>query len=236
MPPDAAGVTVEANLATARVYAWGPRGGDWDPAGRWQVRWDWPWGGWPDARASSITPVPWPSLESARRALGVGGNGPIAWALVPGDDADHAILVARRSGAIPSTELLVLESDRPPVAVKTPSGAPFPDVDSAVRAGGRWIVMTTVAPWSTLWEIDGGWARELRRIPRAGLEGRNDGHGRLARRDDGRAIGVVVDGQPDVSVPPSRWVVPVELPSGATGDPEPLAPLAGAQHHRARGR
>jgi hypothetical protein len=223
MPADAAGVTVEANLAAARVYAWGPRGGDWDVAGRWQVRWDWPWGGWTDARGSSVAPVPWPSIEAARRALGVGGNAPVGWALVPGDDADHALLVARRAGAPASTELLVLEADHPPVWVKAAAGDSFADVDSAVRAGGRWYVMSTVAASTALWEIDGGSARELRRISRAGLEGRSEGHGRLARRDDGRAIGVVVDGQPDVLVPPSRWVLPVEIPSGVAGDPEPLA-------------
>jgi hypothetical protein len=232
MPADAAGVTVEANLAAARVYAWGPRGGDWDVAGRWQVRWDWPWGGWPDARGSSVSPVPWPSIEAARRALGVGGNAPVSWVLVPGDDADHALLVARRAGAPATAELLVLDADRPPVwvkPVKAGAGDSFPEVDSAVRAGGRWYVMSTIAASTALWEVDGGTARELRRIPRAGLDGRNDGHGRLARRDDGRAIGVVVDGQPDVSAPPSRWVLPVEVPSGVAGDPEPLATLGGAQ-------
>jgi hypothetical protein len=229
MPPDAAGVTVEANLAAARVYAWGPRGGDWDVAGRWQVRWDWPWGGWPDARGSSVSPVPWSSIEATRHALGVAGNPPTGWVLVPGDDADHALLVSRRPTTPPSAELLVLEADRPPVWVKTEPGDLFPEIDGAVRAGGRWYVMTTVAASTTLWKIDGGAARELRRIPRTGLEGRSDGHGHLARRDDGRAIGVVVEGQPDVSVPPSRWVLPVEVPSGVMGDPEPLAPPGGAQ-------
>jgi hypothetical protein len=149
--------------------------------------------------------------------------------LVPGDDADHALLVARRAGAPASAELLVLDADRPPIWVKAGVGDSFPEVDSAVRAGGRWYVMSTIAASTALYEIDGGTARQLRRIPRAGLDGRSEGHGRLARRDDGRAIGVVVDGQPDVSAPPSRWVLPVEVPSGVTGDPEPLATLGGAQ-------
>ena len=46
---------------------------------------------------------------------------------------------------------------------------------------------------------------------------------RLARRSDGRAVGVVVDGQPSAERPttPVRWLVPVDVDSGAVGEPEP---------------
>src|SRR4029077_6183576 len=98
IPADSLGVWREASgglerplrgVPVAHLYAWGAKGGEWEQLGRWQVRWQWPWGGWADARSSASVPAPWPGLDAARRAL-------VGWGIVaPGDDADHALLIAR---------------------------------------------------------------------------------------------------------------------------------------------
>jgi hypothetical protein len=75
---------------------------------------------------------------------------------------------------------------------------------------------------SIVWQIDGPIARELARVPRAAMDARPIG-ARLARRSDGRAIGFVVDGQPAPDrAGASRWVLPIDVESGALGEPEPL--------------
>jgi hypothetical protein len=208
----------------ACIYAWGPKSGDWDQLGRWQVRWLWPWGALPDGRSSSATSAPWPSLEAARRALGQGGT----LALASGDDPDHALLVTRRAAGGSSAEVVVLESDRAPVEVRRPGGDPFGDVESATRSGGRWYLSTAQVPGelpaTVVWLVDGAAAREIARVPRVGTENRQVA--RLAHRTDGRAVGLVVDGQPDTERGTTmRWVVGIDLESGVVGDPEPLAPV-----------
>jgi hypothetical protein len=119
------------------------------------------------------------------------------------------------------------ESDQAPVAVSRPGGAPFAEIEAATRVGGRWIIATAQDPSESaatvLWELDGAAAREVRRFPRTLSDGGRR-QTRLARRG-GRAIGVAVDGQPDLARPPSVWVLGVDLESGVTLDPEPVASL-----------
>jgi hypothetical protein len=74
-----------------------------------------------------------------------------------------------------------------------------------------------------LWLVDGDRAHEITRIPRAAT----DGHPtvRLARRADGRALGLLVDGLPDAERGMTmRWIMPIDLESAGVGDPEALAP------------
>jgi hypothetical protein len=122
----------------------------------------------------------------------------------------------------------VLESERPPLAVQQPGGEPFPDVENAIRASGRWYVATSQnpsePPATVVWEIDGAWARERARVPRAGFDTRPEA--RLARRTDGRALGLVVEGQPDLARPPGLWVVGLDLESQGTTEPESVLAAA----------
>jgi hypothetical protein len=185
------------------------------------VRWQSPWAGWTDARSSAIAPAPWPNLDAARRALS-------GWGVVaPGDDADHALLIARRVPGAPGADVLVLESDRAPVEVQRPGGDPFPEVEAAARIGGRWYLATAQAPpdlsATVLWVLDGSVARELGRVPRGGFETLPALH--LARRSDGKALGLVVEGQPEVQHGALLWVAGVDLETGAVGDPQVLAPV-----------
>jgi hypothetical protein len=234
------GFTVEATYGferalrttpLARLYVWGPGTGDWDAgAGHWQVRWDWAWGGWRDARASASATSPWPTSDAARHALGIAPGGSAGWVVAPGDDADHALLLERRAttAGTPGTELVVLERDKPPLPVQRPGGDPFAEVESAIHASGHWYVATSEdsadAPATVVWEVDGGWARERARIPRA-REGQTEA--RLARRSDGRALGLIVEGQPDAGQPAGVWVAGLDLESPAVSEPEPLASPAG---------
>jgi hypothetical protein len=217
-------------LPLGRLFAWGPAAGDWDGgSGRWQARWDWAWSGWPDARASAQAPVPWASLDATRHAFGLGPGGATQWTLAPGDGAEHALLVGRHTLPAPGNDLFVLESDLAPLAVARPGGESFPEVQSAIRSSGRWYVATSEdpgeAPATVVWELDGGVARERARVPRGGFDTRSEA--RLARRTDGRALGLVIEGQPDVARPPGLWVTGLDLESGAVSDPEGLGPTGG---------
>jgi hypothetical protein len=204
----------------ATIYAWGPASGDWDRLGRWQVRWRSPWAGC----GSSSGVAPWPTIDAAARALGRGG-GASSVALFPGDDANHALLSVRRP---PGVALTALEAGRPPVEIRRADGDALPDLESAVRAGGRWYLASS-QPASQLaatlvWRVEDGVARELARLPRAAVEGSRPG-ARLARSAGGRALGVVVEGRPDALRGPAFWVASVDPETGDTGDPEPLAPV-----------
>jgi hypothetical protein len=204
----------------AMVYTWGPQTGDWDKVGRWEVRWRSRWGGC----ASASGPAPWPTPDAAGRSLGRVGGSPAPMTLVSGDDADHALLVVRRSGGF---DLTALESARAPLAVHRADGDVFPDIEAAVQSGGRWYVASASSAWqlsaAVVWQVDGDVAREVARFPRAGPEGRAAVH--LARRAEGRAIGVAVEGRPDATQPARLWLDRVDPETGEVGEPEPLAPL-----------
>ncbi len=219
----------------ARVYAWGPNSGEWDPQGRWQVRWHWPWSGWAEARSSATAFVPWGSLDAARRALAIGPAPPTGWTVAAGDDPDHALLLARHTLGVATVDAFVLETDRAPVEIHRPGGEPFPDVEAAIRTGGHWYLATVEghgeSSATVVWLVDGSGAREAARVPRTAFETRPAL--RFARRADGRALGLVVDGQGDgkrggvqiAQTVAMRWVVALDLESGSVGDPQPLAPV-----------
>jgi hypothetical protein len=217
-----------------KIYAWGPKTGDWDTLGRWQVKWVSPFAGWNDLRSSVPVLPPQVIVDFTRQGspYGYGGyyGGYAAqnFQLVPGDDTAHALLVARRT-MNNQIVLFELEADRAPVELRRVDGEPFGEIESYVRVAGRWFFATAVwgpntAPATAIWQVDGAVARELTRIPRAGIaEGGRTAGSKLARRSDGRAIGLVVDGQTTVERPtPVRWVLPVDLDSGQVGEPEPL--------------
>lgn len=217
--------------ALARVYGWGPKTGEWETLGRWQVKWLSPFGGWTDVRASLPTPPPGMILDMTRApstyygSFGAANN---ALQLAPGDDASHALLVGKRAGRSEGL-MYELEADRAPVEVQRADGEPFGEIEGVVRAAGRWFVAAppaadSAAPMTAIWQIEGAVARELVRIPRAKSDlSSSSARTRLARRSDGRAIALVVDGQPTAERPASvRWALPIDLESGALGEPEPL--------------
>jgi hypothetical protein len=215
-------------VPSGRIDAWGPKTGDWDQLGRWRIDWVGPFGGWPDVRRSAVAQAPWTSFEAARRGTQIGGGGVAMWSILGGDDDDHALLVGRHVSGFPTAEVLELESDRAPIDVRRPGGELLPDVEAAVRVGARWYVATTQPAGelaaTVVWLLDGAQAREIARLPR--LPGDPRAPLRLARRADGRALGVVVDGEGVVErAPATRWVSSVDLETGAVGEPVPLAPV-----------
>jgi hypothetical protein len=234
MRADDLGVSAEATngleralraVPLARVYVWGPKTGEWDQLGRWQVRWQWPWGGPLDVRSSAATAAPWTSLDGARRTFGMTSGAATILAVAEGDDPDHALLLARHPTSAPTVDVFLLETDRPPIEARRPSGDPFPDIEGATRIGGRWYIATVQSPGelaaTVVWSIEGAIAREVVRVPRAGFEARPAL--RLARHTDGRALGLVVDGQPDELRGPQRWVAGIDIESSSVATPEPLA-------------
>ncbi len=213
----------------ARVYGWGPRTGDWDTLGRWQVKWQSPFFGWPDIR-SSLQARPPPLVVDATRPAAFGSQASLAssnFQLVPGDDASHALLVARRPSRS-DVLLYELDSDRAPVEIRRADGEPWNEIEGSVRAAGLWFVATpSPASSSTLatliWQVEGGVARELVRVPRTLNTATPSRRGRLARRSDGRAIALVSDGRQTLErAAATRWALPIDLETGALGEPESL--------------
>lgn len=216
----------------SRIYAWGPKGGDWDTLGKWQVRWLSPFSGWPDARASAPVVPPQALVETARMTSMYGGYSGVSgsmsnWQLASGDDPSHAMLIGLRLQRQENV-LFELEAEHAPVEVRRADGEPLTGVEGIVRASGSWYVSapsthTSSAPATVVWQIEGGVARELAYVPRS-LEGSGRSvTSHLARRSDGRAIGLVVDGQPTAErATPVRWVLPIALDTGQAGEPETL--------------
>lgn len=219
-----------------KVYAWGPKGPDPDPASRFSVRWLNPYEGYGEVHQSAPSTLPTPILDAMRGATtglypgAYGGMFSATWTSAIGDDASHALLALQLNGR-PGLTLFELEADRSPLAVRREGGEDIQQVESAVRVEGKWVVSVPDASSAfdrsgtsaTLFVIDGGTARFLARIPRIGpLEGSRL-TGRLARRSDGRAVGYVVDASgPGSRGRAERWVVPIEIENGVVGEPASL--------------
>jgi hypothetical protein len=110
--------------------------------------------------------------------------------------------------------------------VRRHNGESLPDLEGALQAGGHWYVASSQSaaqlPATVLWRLDGGVAKEVARVGRMG-EPRSSL--RLARSTGGRALGLVIEGRPSTVEPPAYWVVGVDVETGETGEPEPLAPV-----------
>jgi len=214
----------------ARAYAWGPKGGDWDTQGKWQVKWLSPFAGWTEVHASVPTLPPQVLLDFTKQSSAYGSYYQAYssfFSIAAGDDPSHAMLVVRRSTRTDMTPI-ELEADRAPVEIHRADGEPFVEIDAVARAAGRWFIVTpppagASAPVTTVWQVDGAVARELVHVTRAAVESGRPAGARLARRSDGRAIGLVVDGQPTAErTIATRWVLPIDLETGQLGEPESL--------------
>jgi hypothetical protein len=214
------------NGPLARLYAWGSKGPEWERTSRWSVRWVSPFGSSLDVHQTPATAAPRVVVESSRFATGGGVARPVSsWSVAVGDDGRHALLIARRSSPIEAV-VIELEADRPTLEIQRADGEPFGEIESAVRVSGHWFLTTTQNPGeipaAVVWLVEGGVARELARVPRAGIEGKAPAV-RLARRSDGRAIGIVVEGQPGAErSTPLRWLLAIDADTGAAGELEPL--------------
>lgn len=222
----------------ARIYAWGPTNSEWETQGKWQVAWLSPFAGWPDARKSLPALPSQTILEFTKVASPFGARGALSSSLgfsqlAAGDDDAHGLLLVRRASR---AELVPfeLEADRVPLEIRRTDGEPFTAIDAVVRAAGRWFLATpnadAFAPSTIVWEVDGSVARELVRIPRSALETGRPNVTKLARRSDGRGLGLIVDGQTTAERNVStRWVIPIDLENGHVGEASSLgyADLAG---------
>ncbi|HEX6765666.1 MAG TPA: hypothetical protein VF103_09320, partial [Polyangiaceae bacterium] len=114
-----------------RAYAWGPPLEAWPKAARWMVRAVDPTTVANGVWSTAMTPVPWPSPESAADAFGQSANGPPASLRMVFDPLAHAgLFVANVRG---TSDLFLVEEGKDIVKLKT-SGATGV-VSSFARAG-----------------------------------------------------------------------------------------------------
>ncbi len=226
-----------------RVYLWGSQAPVDDAtlaalppelAPHFAVRWTWPFGGAADARASAPGPAPATLATMIDPAAGAGAGGSLA--LLAGQGPDDALLV-RGSGG--TSDVFELVAGRPPLAWRaeslagTPATPPgLPTILAAVEVSGHWYFASSSAPGEPgpartfLWKVEHGVARRLATVPRYVGEGRRP-ELRLARRDDGRAIGLLVGNDPRQpgEADHAIWVLPLDLATGGLGEPESLGAL-----------
>lgn len=228
----------QRNLGSiARAYLWGSKGLEWDTTSRWLLRWTSPFSGTSDVFSSPAGTPPRAVIEASRFAAGGSGRPLSSVDLAPSDDPKRALLIATRGGSGLGVDSILLElvDGRAPVEIRRADGEAFGRVDAATRVEGRWFLATDAGsnePTGTvLWQVDGGVARELARVPRVDST-RTGGVVRLAHRAG--MIGIVVDGQPAFAASgatdsrgPRRWVLGVDATSGRTTELETLGGAGG---------
>ncbi len=215
----------------ARVYAWGPKGLDWDTRGRFMVRFTSPFESSSALHVTATTPIP-RLVADGTNFVSMAGAPPHmiqGIAVLEGDDATHALLVFKRwsNAGTQDSVVMEIEADRPGIEVHRNDGVPLGDIESGVRMSGRWYVATTESFSTVIWEVESGAAREVTRIPRV-----FEGHPvavRLAKRADGHMLGAVIEGAPmmEGASRPSQWknqmwALPIDVDSGAINEPERL--------------
>ncbi|MGA2447814.1 MAG: hypothetical protein ABTD50_03975 [Polyangiaceae bacterium] len=216
------------NTTVGRVRTWRESTDREREAWRWVVEWTSPWGGASDRKESSPSIAPWHDADAARRALGADGvRGLWTWVLVPSATPAQALLIRQSRADDGNTQVFSLEADQPPLGVVRSDRRPLGAFEDALRVGRRWIFATAQGSGqlsaTVVWSIEEAVMRELTRIPRSVLSPRIPA--RLAKRSDGDAIGLVVEGQIDGATRLSTlWVVPVTLDTWEVGEPEQLAP------------
>ena len=233
--------------ATGRLYLWGPQVpadaidlATFSPELRPHVavRWSWPFGDASTVMTSA--PAPAPTSLGAMMDQSAAGATAQRLSLIAGDSPGEALLVLVDAGA---SEVFELSSGRPLLAwraestgAKGASSASLPLLAAAVRAAGHWYFASTSPtgdpgpPRTVVWKVENGVARRLATVPRFVPEGHHtDVH--LARREDGRAIALVVGTDPRQASDGDRgvWALPLDLASQQLGGPERLGPLDLAQ-------
>jgi hypothetical protein len=211
-----------------RIYAWGPASGDWSVLGRWVTRWRSPFDVNSAVKSTMIAAAPFQDAEGARADMGLGRAGPVGFGGAVSEDATHALLMVNRNGR--PVELLTLDEGGPSVPLRRADGAAWGLVDAAIRIGRDWFIAAPTDAHRTVIEIlraGDGLARRVANVPRLlATASSSTSPVRLARADDGGALGMVVDGEPAPDRPGARrWVVPVEIDSGVVGPPQPLGAI-----------
>jgi hypothetical protein len=213
-----------------RFYAWGARGTEWEHTSRWVVRWLSPFSNAGEVHSTQPGTPPQVVLDSSHFANPFAIPHDVqSWTMIAGDDPQHALLLARRN-APADTVVLALEADRPPVEIRRSDDDSFESIDSAIRMRGRWFLLGDSETFSngiTIWEADGATAHEFASIPRAFANGNDRDRAApavLAARSDGRAVGVIVEGQPLAARPntPVRWALSVDADDATIGALDPL--------------
>ncbi len=205
-----------------RIDAWGPASAAWANRSRWRVRWRSPFAGSSAIASTAPISAPWADLESARGELGLGRFGPLFATTIVTPDSLHALVLLRRIGRAP--DLLAVDDGGVATAVTRADGQPWTGITAATRLGTDWFIATpdeTHRQDVAIFRATNFLAQKLGVVPR--LSSGMGASVKLAHTSTEGVLGVVVDGQlmPDRTVP-YRWVVPVDVETGAMGTPEDL--------------
>lgn len=210
-----------------RFYAWGARGTEWERTSRWVVRWLGPFATASDVHSTQPSAPPSLVIDSSHFANAFGVTRKVdSWTMIAGDDPQHALLIARRQSP-QDTVVFSLEADHPPIEIRRSDGEAFDAVDAAIRMRGRWFLASPSegggAAEIVLWEADGATAHEFITLPRE-LDDDRTQPIHLAARSDGRALGVLVEGEPLALRPntPIRWALAIDADDATVGALEPL--------------
>lgn len=219
-----AGLALQPGLGwLGRGFAWGPTSGDWDGVGRWVFRWSSPFDS--HVRSSAIAHAPFREEDAARQLLAGGRGTTIVWSVSVAEDPSHALVIGRAAGREP--EVMAIDEGGNPVAVHRVDGEPWGAIAGAIHASGAWFIVTSEdgnkGPGIVVFRADAVGARRFAQVHRGAWV--TSTALRIARRIDGTAIGLVLDGEPSADrSTPTRWVVPVQIESGEVGSPQRLGP------------
>ncbi len=200
----------------SRVYAWGPKDGDWLRSGRWLTRFENPYDPVSPPFSTALSPSPWADLAAATTRIGsvtsaeldpAGNAGVMSWCPMP-----SACLV------------FAISPGEPPLALTTVDPAGMPAFDSVVRTEDGWFLLARRAgSVSALWFADlAGRTKRIAQFPRTG-----SGYGArdlfLARRTHGSEVAVWTVSSDQQGH--DTWIVmPFDASSGRVSEPIVVGP------------
>ena len=216
------------DVTPMRTYAWGKKDSDWTRTGRYKILFadrfsvD-------EVRSSATTQAPWVSETVASDLLGVGAYGySINWAAAEEPSGKAALVSACRGRAC---TVFAVENDRPVLPFRSPNQneqVERPISGSAVRIGEAWFYLGegVSSDRMELQRTDLGTAKGMREIPRPHQPRYSSvGAPRLVRRATGAGLGLYFTAkQSFLDKNGERYVLPIDMDSGALGDPIDLGP------------
>lgn len=166
-----------------RVYAWGPKLGDWSRHGSWVVRFDYPYDplSLPISSAVSSSP-PWPDATAAARSVG-------SLSVTVFDPASQTAVLGWCS-APRQCSLYGVMAGQPPLPFYTSEPDGLPTIESMVRTESGWTMLARRhGEYSQLWQVDvAGHATKVRDLPRVRMSLQPDM--KLVRRARSPGVGL----------------------------------------------
>lgn len=214
----------DSTLVGMRLYAWGPKGGDWWRSGRWMARFD-------DRfslnglASTTTTSPPFRDEDRAAEMLGLSPSSLLVWNARLDPSGLAAVLFGKRGLA--RSELYQAARTEPLLPWRDPGGGTLPEPISVARLGSTWFFLSNdppnqSTPALSVWRVDNGSARRLVRFPRV-ASSFPEAAPVLTRRAGSNGLGLLVLGAPAQARSSRDWyVIPIDPESGAMSWPERL--------------